>query len=132
MPWKPTAVEAVEGHKGWVIERIGDRAVCQEILYSLGDEFDVEKLDRGYNSDPETSRTCANFPRIIYHSTDPRGLSDIINEWSRRWRFSSKDRKLGVQLLYCDPSVDLQHAKLLAGTRAGQPIYTSRLTLSSR
>ena len=70
MPWEPTAVKAVQGHKDWVIERIGNRAICQEI-YSLDDEFDVDKLDRGYrprlNSDPETSHSYTTFPRVVYH-----------------------------------------------------------------
>ena len=124
MPWEPTAVKAVQGHKDWVIERIGNRAICQEI-YSLDDEFDVDKLDRGYhprfNCDPETSHSYTTFPRVVYHSTDFRGCSDIIKNGLVVGGFPRKTGRGHNYFTVTPPWV--ANMRKLAGTRAGQPIY---------
>ena len=124
MPWEPTAVKAVQGHKDWVIERIGNRAICQEI-YSLDDDFDIQKLDRGdrprFNSDPETSHMFTTFPRIVYHSTHFRGCSDIIKNGLVVGGFPCKTGR-GHNYFTVTPPWTANMRKL-AGTRAGQPIY---------
>ena len=127
MPWEPTAVKAVQGHKDWVIERIGNRAICQEI-YSLDDDFDIQKLDRGdrprFNSDPETSHMFTTFPRIVYHSTDFRGCSDIIKNGLVVGGFPRKTGR--SQLLHCDAVLDRQHEEASGNASWAADLFSLR------
>ena len=60
MRWQPTAVKAVQGHKDWVLERIGNRAICQEI-YSLDDDLMSTSWTGGTIPASTLSEDCVQF-----------------------------------------------------------------------
>lgn len=95
-----------QGHKDWVIDRLGNRAICLEI-FLRDDDFTVERLDR------------RDYPRFHECSTgdlpfDRSARPQHHQERSDCWRVSRNYFTVTPPWI-CNVK--------LVGTRAGQPLY---------